>query len=261
MCRSSGPSPDAAGAQADVLSGTLDIAATILDRARVQPYNGIQGVSLLPAINGDGAAMARDSMVIEDDQQRAVLGYPPGARLRTIVTRRWRMTIAHGDPGGALRSCRATRTRWTICSTIPAIGGARRVDGKARLSPDGVHRSQPATDGPRLRRPSMGTASRALRFPRSAAWAMCSARPLPLRDSAMFPKPKSALTPNTYAYESEPLVKPTGFREYDARWLLEQEINLMGVQALGMGLGTLFHELGVKPEIVTATTSAAIRPR
>ena len=35
----------------------------------------------------------------------------------------------------------------------------------------------------------------------------------------MFPKPKPALTPNTYAYESEPLVKPTGFREYDARWL------------------------------------------
>lgn len=67
----------------------------------------------------------------------------------------------------------------------------------------------------------------------------------------MFPKPKPALTPNTYAYESEPLVKPTGFREYDARWLLGSEINLMGVQALGMGLGTLIHELGVKPEIVT----------
>ena len=62
----------------------------------------------------------------------------------------------------------------------------------------------------------------------------------------MFPKPKPALTPNTYAYESEPLVKPTGFREYDARWLLGSEINLMGVQALGLGLGTLIHELGVQ---------------
>jgi phosphomannomutase/phosphoglucomutase len=67
----------------------------------------------------------------------------------------------------------------------------------------------------------------------------------------MFPKPKHALTPNTYAYESEPLVKPTGFREYDARWLLGSEINLMGVQALGLGLGTLIRELGVVPEIVT----------
>jgi phosphomannomutase/phosphoglucomutase len=68
----------------------------------------------------------------------------------------------------------------------------------------------------------------------------------------MFPKPKPALTPNTYAYESEPLVKATGFREYDARWLLEKEINLMGIQALGMGLGTLIGEMGVKREIVTA---------
>ena len=67
----------------------------------------------------------------------------------------------------------------------------------------------------------------------------------------MFPRPKPALAPNTYAYESEPMVKPTGFREYDARWLLGKEINLMGVQALGLGLGTLLHQLGVRPDIVT----------
>jgi phosphomannomutase/phosphoglucomutase len=67
----------------------------------------------------------------------------------------------------------------------------------------------------------------------------------------MFPKPKPSLTPNTYAYESEPLVKPTGFREYDARWLLGSEINQMGLQALGLGLGTLIREMGVRPEIVT----------
>lgn len=67
----------------------------------------------------------------------------------------------------------------------------------------------------------------------------------------MFPVPKPVLTPNTYAYESEPMVKPTGFREYDARWLFQKEINLMGVQALGLGLGTLMHEMGVRPEIVT----------
>ena len=67
----------------------------------------------------------------------------------------------------------------------------------------------------------------------------------------MFPKPKSVLVPNTYAFESEPMVKATGFREYDARWLLNKEINLMGVQALGMGLGALIAELGARQEIVT----------
>ena len=37
----------------------------------------------------------------------------------------------------------------------------------------------------------------------------------------MFPMLKPALTPNTYEYESSPMVKPTGFREYDARWLFD----------------------------------------
>jgi len=67
----------------------------------------------------------------------------------------------------------------------------------------------------------------------------------------MFPKPVAQLAINTYAYESSPMVKPTGFREYDARWLFEKEINLMGVQALGLGLGTLLHDMGVTPDLVT----------
>jgi phosphomannomutase / phosphoglucomutase len=68
----------------------------------------------------------------------------------------------------------------------------------------------------------------------------------------MFPTPKPSLTPNTLEYESQPMVKPTGFREYDARWLFGKELNLMGVQALGLGMGTIFHELGIKPEVVVA---------
>ena len=66
-----------------------------------------------------------------------------------------------------------------------------------------------------------------------------------------FPKPEPKLSPNTYAFETTPLVKPAGFREYDARWLFGEELNLMGAQALGMALGTLIHELGVRPDLVT----------
>jgi len=72
----------------------------------------------------------------------------------------------------------------------------------------------------------------------------------PTAPAGALPRPAAVLRPNTLAYETQPLVKPTGFREYDARWLFEKELNLMGVQALGMGLGTLIRELGVKPEIV-----------
>jgi phosphomannomutase/phosphoglucomutase len=35
------------------------------------------------------------------------------------------------------------------------------------------------------------------------------------------------------------MVKPSGFREYDARWLFGTEINLLGIEALGRVLGTL----------------------
>ncbi len=62
--------------------------------------------------------------------------------------------------------------------------------------------------------------------------------------------PRSDLVPNTAAYENEPLVKATGFREYDARWLFGPDINLLGVQALGLGLGTYIHELGQSKIVV-----------
>ncbi len=74
----------------------------------------------------------------------------------------------------------------------------------------------------------------------------------------MLPKPMTDLAPNTFEFEVLPLVKPTGFREYDARWWFNgighqkpPELNFMGVQALGLGMATLFHELGVRPQVVT----------
>jgi phosphomannomutase/phosphoglucomutase len=60
----------------------------------------------------------------------------------------------------------------------------------------------------------------------------------------MLPAPRADLIANTLAYETTPLVKATGFREYDARWLFGPDINLLGVQALGLGLGTYVQELG-----------------
>ena len=66
----------------------------------------------------------------------------------------------------------------------------------------------------------------------------------------MFSKPRADLVANTAAYENEPLVKATGFREYDARWLFGPDINLLGIQALGLGLGTYIQELGQSKIVV-----------
>ena len=62
-------------------------------------------------------------------------------------------------------------------------------------------------------------------------------------------KPRGDLKPNSFDYENEPLVTANGFREYDARWLFGKELNLLGVQALGLGLGTYFHEAGIVPKV------------
>src|SRR6201991_2447060 len=64
-------------------------------------------------------------------------------------------------------------------------------------------------------------------------------------------KPRSDLIPNTADYENLPLVTANGFREYDARWLFGKEINLLGLQALGLGLGAYLAEQGVPLKVVT----------
>ncbi len=66
----------------------------------------------------------------------------------------------------------------------------------------------------------------------------------------MLAAPRADVLANTSAYETTPLVKATGFREYDARWLFGPDINLLGVEALGLGLGTLFHEMGQSKVVV-----------
>jgi phosphomannomutase / phosphoglucomutase len=71
-------------------------------------------------------------------------------------------------------------------------------------------------------------------------------------------RPRNKITPATPDFESLPLVKSTGFREYDARWWfghagspVEPELNLPGVMAVGMGIATLARRRNVPMEIVT----------
>ena len=66
----------------------------------------------------------------------------------------------------------------------------------------------------------------------------------------MFPKPRQDLRPNTAEFERLPFVKATGFREYDARWRYPEEINLLGLEAVGLALAELMRERGVARRIV-----------
>jgi phosphomannomutase/phosphoglucomutase len=79
----------------------------------------------------------------------------------------------------------------------------------------------------------------------------------------MLLKPRQDLKPNTAEFERLPFVKATGFREYDARWRYPEEINLLGLEAVGASLATLMRDRGVPPRIVVGhdyrSYSAAIK--
>ena len=78
----------------------------------------------------------------------------------------------------------------------------------------------------------------------------------------MFPPPKDQIDITAPEFETTPLVKPTGFREYDARWLFPQEINLMGIQALGFGLAMFFMSYWIRakhPPLLSGMIIALIR--
>jgi len=62
-------------------------------------------------------------------------------------------------------------------------------------------------------------------------------------------KPFHKSTPNTWGFLRDAMITPTGFREYDARWRYPDDINLPGITALGMGLGTQMFENGIEPVI------------
>ncbi len=65
-------------------------------------------------------------------------------------------------------------------------------------------------------------------------------------------KPAVSVSQNTWEFLRDPMITPTGFREYDARWKYPDEINLPGITALGLGLGTQMHRRGIEPVIAVA---------
>jgi arylsulfatase A-like enzyme len=83
------------------LAGTIDLAPTILARAGVTGFNGIQGKSLLPLIGGETASLY-DALLIEEEGQRLGLSLPSRARVRSLITPRHRLSLYDGVAWGEL---------------------------------------------------------------------------------------------------------------------------------------------------------------
>ena len=82
------------------LCGTLDLARTILDRAGLEGHNGMQGRSLLPAVEGNQTG--HDALVIEEHQRRGYMGFPNNFRARSLITKDHRLTLYEGVDWGEL---------------------------------------------------------------------------------------------------------------------------------------------------------------
>ena len=86
--------------RSDALASTIDLSATILDRAGLVPYNGIQGVSFLDCITRRSSH--RSELLIEFNDAVARVGFSSAARVRTLLTRHYRITCYKGEDWGEL---------------------------------------------------------------------------------------------------------------------------------------------------------------
>jgi len=107
------------------LASTLDIAPTVLDRAGLKPYFGMQGVSLLPALRGEAAA--RNSLLVEYQDSKTRQGFPKPAFVRTLITEDHRYTVYKDQDWGELYDLRQdpdeSHNRWADPAFASVRGG------------------------------------------------------------------------------------------------------------------------------------------
>lgn len=88
------------GKVVETLASTIDMSATILARAGLVPYVGMQGVSLLPSMETDVAA--RERLLVEYNDGFARMGFKEPTRVRTVMTRDWRLSLHRDHTWGEL---------------------------------------------------------------------------------------------------------------------------------------------------------------
>ena len=84
----------------DALASTIDVSATILDRVGAAPYNGLQGKSFLHCLKEN--ASHRDKLLIESNDPMPRCGFEAPARVRTLLTKKFRLSCYQGQDWGEL---------------------------------------------------------------------------------------------------------------------------------------------------------------
>jgi arylsulfatase A-like enzyme len=89
------------GARSASLAGTIDIAPTVLARARVAAFNGIEGKDLAPLISGATQSLHQD-MLVEEAGQRVYMGFDAPVRMCSLVAGQYRLSLYDGVAWGEL---------------------------------------------------------------------------------------------------------------------------------------------------------------
>ena len=104
-------------ASVEALCSTIDLAPTIMSRAGLEAYSGVQGLDLSPLIADQNSTLRREHILIEEDMYRPdILSFVGRVRIRTLVTERFRFTVFEGVDWGELYDLREdpfeTRNLW-----------------------------------------------------------------------------------------------------------------------------------------------------
>lgn len=97
----SDPDPRYRRGRCDDVASILDLAKSVLYRAGLEPYNGIQGEDLGPVMAG-GDNFATRSVVIETTTQYPYLGFDGLVSVTSLIDRRWRLSVWQGCEWGEL---------------------------------------------------------------------------------------------------------------------------------------------------------------
>ena len=91
---------DRTGKSTNTLASTVDIASTILQRAGLNPYHGIQGKSFLHTL--ERGEHHRHETMIEFNDGAAKFGFEKPARVRSLITHDWRISMYRDQSWGEL---------------------------------------------------------------------------------------------------------------------------------------------------------------
>lgn len=109
------------------LASSIDISATILARAGIQPYNGLQGRDLL-------TTEPPKAIIVEEDSQRTMTGFNRPQRVRTVVTDKYRMSLRAGEDWNELYDLENDPNEHSNLYGAPNAAGIRQKVTETMLS-------------------------------------------------------------------------------------------------------------------------------